>query len=118
MGMEELKKRRKGGKVKEAQRLKTVQEGVKTGSDTVMMSLWRECVQQRAAGVCEFPTESVCAKTMKVFEVSKVWTHTHTAMKCKEKRRCAGCGGDHEDGKCAVAVEEEPIVWHMVAVSS
>ena len=38
-------------------------------------------------------------------------------MKCKEKRRCAGCGGDHEDGKCAVAVEE-PIVWHMVAVSS
>lgn len=103
VGMEEIKKSVKGGKIINAQRLKTTKEGVEKDSETVLFEFDEDNIPKKVfLGFLSYPVREFVPKPLRCFNCQRFG---HIARNCKEQRRCARCGGDHEYGKCGTGVQ-------------
>lgn len=105
--MEEIKRSVQGGKVRRAQRLKILKEGVKKGSETVMNKCEEENIPTKVfLGFLSYPVRVYSPKPMRCFNCQQFG---HIAKNCKEQRRSARCGGgvSHEYGKCGAGVQPQ-----------
>ena len=101
--MEELKKHLRGGKIKNVQRMKATREGVKKDSETVLIEFDGQAIPKRVfLGFMSYPVRMYVPKPLRCFNCQRFG---HIAQYCKEKRRCARCGGEHEYGKCGTGVQ-------------
>lgn len=60
------------------------------------------CPNKVFLGFLSYPVRVYVPKPLRCFNCQRFG---HTAKTCKEKRRCARCGGDHEYGKCGIGVQ-------------
>lgn len=103
VGMEELKRHIKGGEIVSAQRLKVTREGVKRDSETVLIEFEGENMPKKVyLGYMSYPVRLYVPKPMRCFNCQRFG---HIANYCKEKKRCARCGGEHDYGKCGTGVQ-------------
>lgn len=103
VNMGELKKNIKGAKVKSVLRMKTTRDGTKKDSETVLIESEGNFVPNKVfLGFMSYPVRVYVPKPLRCFKCQR---YGHTAKVCKEQRRCARCGGDHEYGKCGDGVQ-------------
>lgn len=103
VGMEELKRHLKGGEIVIAQRLKTTREGMKKDSETVLIEFEGEHMPKKVyLGYMSYPVRMYVPKPLRCFNCQRFG---HIANNCKEKKRCARCGGEHDYGKCGTGVQ-------------
>lgn len=101
--MKDLRENLKGGKLVNAQRLQTTKEGVKKDSESVLLEFEGENMPTKVfLGYMSYPVRVYVTKPMRCFKCQRFG---HTAKNCKEERRCARCGGDHEYGECGIGVK-------------
>ena len=103
MDLEELQENLKGGTVKRVERLQRTKEGVKTDSESLLLEFEGGQVPNRVfIGCVSYPVRAYVKRPLRCYNCQRFG---HTAINCKEKRRCARCGGDHEYGKCGEGVQ-------------
>ncbi|XP_056270945.1 uncharacterized protein LOC130194087 [Pseudoliparis swirei] len=103
--MEELKRNLKGGAIVNAQRMKMTREGVKMDSESVLIEFEEKNVPNKVfLGYLSYPVRVYVPKPLRCFKCQRFG---HIANNCKEKRRCARCGGDHEYGKCGTGTQPQ-----------
>lgn len=91
VGMEEIKKNVRGGKVIKAQRLKTTREGRKKESETILIEFEEDNIPLKVfLGFLSYPVRVYVPKPLRCFNCQRFG---HIAGKCKEQRICARCGG-------------------------
>ena len=82
--------------------MKMAKEGVKKDSETVLIECEGENIPRKVfLGFMSYPVRVCVPKPLRCFNCQRFG---HTAKNCKEQRRCARCGGDHEYGKCGTGV--------------
>lgn len=103
ISMEEFKGNVKGGKVVNAHRLKSVVEGVRKDTETVVIEFQGEGIPKRVMlGVMSYIVREFIPGPVRCFNCQRFG---HVATRCREKCRCARCGGNHEYGKCEEGVK-------------
>ncbi|XP_034065952.1 uncharacterized protein LOC117542404 [Gymnodraco acuticeps] len=103
IGIEELKKEIKGGKVSVVKRLPTRYQGKIVDSLSVLLQ-FEETIQQKIMiGCMSFPVREFIPKLLRCFKCQRFG---HVADKCKAtKPRCPTCAGEHEYGSCAAGAK-------------
>jgi len=103
VGMEELKRHLKGGEIVMAQRLKTTREGVKKDSGTVLIEFEGDNMPKKVyLGYMSYPVRMYVPRPLRCFNCQRFG---HIANNCREKKRCARCGGEHDYGECGTGVQ-------------
>lgn len=103
LNIEEIKNNLKGGRITNAYRIKIWKDGVKKDSETVVIEFEGDVLPGRVmiGFMCYYVREFV-PKPVRCFKCQKFG---HVASSCKQKQRCARCGGNHEYGKCGTGVQ-------------
>lgn len=100
--MDDLKSKIKGGNVISVVRMKATKEGLKVDSESVLIHFEEGNLPRKVfLGFISYPVRAYVPKPLRCFNCQRFG---HLAKNCKEKRRCARCGGDHEYGKCGDGV--------------
>lgn len=100
--MEEVKSNLKGGILLNAQRLQATREGTKVDSQSVVLQFEGENIPKRVTiGYMSYYVRPYISRPLRCYNCQRFG---HVAVKCKEKRRCARCGGNHDYGQCGEGV--------------
>lgn len=103
VGLRELQDNLKGGTVMRVERMQRTKEGVKTDCETVLLEFEGGQVPSRVfLGCMSYPVRAYVQRPLRCYNCQRFG---HTAINCKEKRRCARCGGDHGYGDCEEGVQ-------------
>lgn len=101
--MEEVKENLTGGRIVQLQRMTTIKDGgKKRETETVMIEFEGDILPQKVLlGYMSYPVRPYVPKPLRCFKCQRFG---HMAKSCREKVRCARCGGGHEYGKCGEGV--------------
>ncbi|KAL0148948.1 hypothetical protein M9458_055752 [Cirrhinus mrigala] len=100
--MEEVKSNLRGGIILNAQRLQTTREGTKVDSQSVVLQFEGDATPKRLTiGYMSYFLRPYVPKPLRCYNCQRFG---HVAAMCKEKRRCARCGGNHNYGQCGEGV--------------
>lgn len=84
-------------------RLKATNEGAKVDSESILIHFEEDDLPRTVfLGFISYTVRAYIPKPLRCFNCQRLG---HMAKNCKEKRRCARCGGDHEYGKCGNGVQ-------------
>lgn len=102
VGMEEVKSNLRGGTLLSAQRLQASREGTKVDSQSVLLQFEGEALPKKVTIVyMSYFVRPYVPKPLRCYNCQRFG---HIAAMCKETRRCARCGGNHNYGQCGEGV--------------
>lgn len=102
VGMEEVKSNLRGGTLLSAQRLQASREGTKVDSQSVLLQFEGEALPKKVTiGYMSYFVRPYVPKPLRCYNCQRFG---HIAAMCKETRRCARCGGNHNYGQCGEGV--------------
>ncbi|KAK6318278.1 hypothetical protein J4Q44_G00115690 [Coregonus suidteri] len=99
----EIRENLRGGVLVNAQRLQAIRGGDRVDSTSILLTFKDRVLPNKVTkGYMSYYVRAYVPKPLRCYKCQRFG---HVATVCKEKKRCARCGGEHEYGKCGEGVQ-------------